>query len=40
VPDLRAMLSGRVYFVKRPGRAERGIALFQIRTVSSDKKYI
>ncbi len=43
VPDLRAMLSGRVYFVKRPGRAslaERGIAIFQSRTVSSDTKNI
>ena len=41
VPDLRAMLSGRVGFLKRPGRmsvAERGIALLQIRTVSSDTK--
>ncbi len=39
VPDVRAMLSGRVCFLKRPGRtsvAERGIALLQFQTVSND----
>ena len=43
VLDLRAMLSGRVCFLKRPGRLRvviRGIALLQTRTVSRDKQYV